>query len=720
MKTKKYIANIKLAVMSVFVFLSFAVKAEVVECATIAEIKQQANGTEIKYTGTAQTTFYNDSYNGLFVEDATGGILLKGYTRSSKSSDKVKDNMSVTGLVGTVDFGDAGKPWGLKITDKKAATVSDSQFTPARVTMSDFLSNLSAYEGKAIVITNAETRQQDNKYYLDDLYFFTTPVSTKAPAAGEFAGCYVGKEYNRFIFCSAEYSKATEFFSFSDMSAYYKGKNIEIVDAKVRGSVFVNYVDKNKKVVFAQYQSVSGVINGLSLFVDGDISFNVGDEINGFYGKYTSEYKNIMTATDFKGAYFNQNSAVKLNVVTSGNKLEENADVNITSLLSHKTSALLYHAQVIYSKYSGNLYLASNGKYYYKVTYQQSKGGDDDGFEYVTDSICVVPADGFDLSKFLGDSVLLRGVYDASVVNEQPTLIIRNAADFVQTYYEFATIADMVDFGEMPSSLIEYELTGEVVVNYKRSQNKGTINWAFVEDETGVLAINCLNTKFSYSSGDRVKGIKGVFACDKKHLPNITLSNDATIELVSSDNELNMMRASLLEVIRDTMKYAGHLVEVYNVRGDSIQYENHDGSLFWSYFIEENGYRMNYSFPKTKEEAQNGSDYQAAKAFVGLNTVEAFVNFNCLDGGYVIYEISRSQQDSLIVDVMDVEDTNVNIYSSNGLLYVEPFTEQDIEIYTIDGLLYYSKNNTLGIVVECPNGIVIVKVGNRIYKSFVK
>ena len=717
MKKQNYF---RLIICSIFIFSFFFVKADIVECSTIAEIKQQEKGTEIKYIGTAQTTFYNDLYNGLFMEDATGGILLKGYSKNSKSSDKVKDNMSVTGLIGTVDFGDSGKPWGLKITDKKAATVSDSPFSPTRITMSDFLDNLSLYEGKAVVVTDAKTTQIDNKYYLGDVYFYTTPVSTKAPAAGEFAGCYVGKEYNRFIFCSAEHSKAIEFFSFSDMSAYYKGKSIDIVDAKVQGSVYVTYVDKVKNIVFAQYKSITGVTNGLSIFVEGENSFKAGDEISGFYGKYTDAYKNITDQFNFKGAYFNQNSTTKLNIVSRDNVLDENADVNITSLLSHKMSALLYHAQIIYSKYAGKLYLASDGKYYYKITYQQSLGGDDDGFEFKTDSIVVVPADGFDLTKYLGDNVLLRGVYDAKVIYEQPTLIIRGASDFVQDHYEFANIAEMIAFGQMPSSLVEYELKGEVVVNFKRSQNKGAINWAFVEDETGVLAINCMNTKFLYSSGDKIKGIKGIFACDKKHLPNITLSTDATIELVSEDNELNFMRASLNEVIRDTMKYAGHLVEVYNVRGDSIQYENHDGSSFWSYFVEENGYQMNYSFPKTKEEAQNGSDYQAAKAFVGLNTIEAFVNYNCLDGGYVIYEISRSQQDSLILDVVDVEDMNVNIYSLNGLLYVEPTLEQDIEIYTIDGLLYYSKKNTLGVVVECPNGIVIVKVGNRIYKSFVK
>lgn len=711
--------NFKIILLAILMSISAFVEAQV-ECATIAEIKQQANGTEIKYIGTAQTTFYNDSYNGLFMEDATGGILLKGYTKSSKSSDKVKDNMSVTGLVGIVDFGDAGKPWGLKITDKKAATVSESQFAPTRVAMSDFLSNLSVYEGKAIIITDAEVKQQDNKYYLDNLYFYTTPVSTKAPAAGEFAGCYVGKEYNRFIFCSAEYSRATEFFSFSDMSAYYKGKDIEVVDAKVRGSVFVNYVDKNKKVIFAQYQSVSGVMNGLSLFVDGDVSFNVGDEINGFYGKYTSEYKNITTATDFKGAYFNQNSTAKLNVVTSGNRLEENADVNITSLLSHKKSALLYHAQVIYSKYSGKLYLASNGKYYYKVTYQQNKGGDDDGFEFVTDSICVVSADGFDLNKFLGDSVLLRGVYDASVVYEQPTLIVRNATDFVQTYYEFATIADMIAFGEMPSSLIEYELTGEVVVNFKRSQQQGVLNWAFVEDETGVLGINCSDTKFSGAKGDKVRGIKGTFEMSGKNLPNITLSSNAVIEKISSENELNVMRASLKEVIRDTMKYAGHIVEIYNVTGDSIQYENHDGSVFWSYFIEEDGYKMPYSFPKTAEEQKQGSNYQAREVIKGLNTIEAFVNYNCLDGGYVIYEIKRTPQDSLIVETENIKEFNANVYSFNGELHIESLG-QYISVYTIDGLCVYSNRNTSNsVVIRGLKDIVFVKVDNEIYKIFVK
>ena len=716
---------LKLVFLSIVLTFSVVIEAQV-KCATIAEIKKQSAGTQIEYTGAAQTTFYNSTYSGLFMEDETGGILLKGYNQSSKNNDKVKDNMSVTGLIGTWELGDSGKPSGLKIDskNKNLPTVSENNFVPTSVEMVDFISNPTAYEGRAIVIKNAITTKKDGKNYLGEVPFYTSNVSAIAPAAGEFAGCYVGLEYNRFLLCSAEQTKATEFFAFSDMAAYYKGKQIEILDAKVQGSVLVNYVQKindNQTALFTQYVSTNGMINGLIVFVEGNSNIKAGDEIGGICGKYTDVYKNVSKEFDFKGAYFYQSSSSALNVISENNKLVEKANVNISSLISHKSAALDFHSQIIVSRSAGKLYL-SDGKYYYKVSYEQSTSGDDTtGFEQVEDSICVVALNGLDLSKYVGDGVLLRAIYDAGVINQQPTLIVRNENDFLKTYYSFNNIGEMLAAGQLSSSSIVYELKGEAVVNMKLSQQKGALNWAFIEDETGVLGINCSDQKFSASRKDKIKGIKGRFEMSGKNLPNITLSSDAKIEVLSSKNELNIIRASLKEVIKDTMKYAGHIVEIYNVKGDSVQYEDHDGTKYWSYFIEEDGYKMNYTFPKNAEEAKNRVDYQTGTAIVGLNTIEAFVNYNCLDGGYVIYEISRTPQESVIVDTEYIRECDVNIYSSNGVLYVEAERGQKISVYTINGLCVYSGISVSDCLkINNLRGIVIVNIDGIPFKAYVK
>ena len=696
------------------------------QCSTIAEIKKQPAGTEIEYIGTAQTTFYNGTYNGLFMEDETGGILLKGYNQSSKNNDKVKDNMSVTGVIGTWEVGSSGTPSGLKIASKNktAPIVSESNFIPTSVKMADFIVNPTDYEGKAILITDAITTKKDNKNYLGEIFFYTSNVSTVAPAAGQFAGCYLGLEYNRFLLCSAELTRATEFFAFSDMATYYKGKSVEILDAKVQGSVLVNHVQKindNQTALFAQYKSTNGTTNGLIIFVEGSNSINVGDEISGICGKYTDVYKNVVKEFDFKGAYFYQSPTSMLNVISQNNKLAEKANVNISSLVSHKASALDYHSQIIVSRYTGELY-SLDGKYFYKVTYEQSSAGDDTtGFEQKSDSICVVGCDGLDLSEYIGDEVLLRAVYDANVVNQQPTLIVRDKNDFLKTHYSFDNIGEMLVAGQMSSSSITYELKGEAIVNMKLSQQKGALNWAFIEDETGVLGVNCSDKKFSASRKDKVKGIKGTFEMSGKNLPNITLSSDAEVEVISSKNDLNILRASLKEVIKDTMKYAGHIVEIYNVKGDSVLYENHDGTTFWSYFIEEDGYKMNYSFPKTAEEQKNIPDYQTRTVITGLNTIEAFVNYNCLDGVYVIYEISRTPQENTIVDTEYVTENDVNIYSSDGTLYIETVKGQNISVYTISGLCIYSGVNSTNILtINNLKGIVIINIDGIPYKAYIK
>ena len=119
-----------------------------VECATIAQIKQQPDKTKIIYTGTATTTYYNGTYNGLFIQDETGGILLKGYTQNGKSTDWVTDSMQVTNITATWTIGSSGSAPGISVAtaDKKLPTCTPNiAFQPQRITMQQlfFLKNFS-------------------------------------------------------------------------------------------------------------------------------------------------------------------------------------------------------------------------------------------------------------------------------------------------------------------------------------------------------------------------------------------------------------------------------------------------------------------------------------------------------------------------------------------------------------------------------------------------
>ena len=135
--------------------------------------------------------------------------------------------------------------------------------------MAEFFANKASYEGKAIVITDAEISPKvNNKYYLnnavDSVYFHSNNVSSYAPAGGEMAGVYVGLQYDRFILLAPNFIKATKFYTFTDMSTYYKGRNYEVVDAEVGGAVLVNYVtkiDETTTAIFAQYLGLTGLLN---------------------------------------------------------------------------------------------------------------------------------------------------------------------------------------------------------------------------------------------------------------------------------------------------------------------------------------------------------------------------------------------------------------------------------------------------------------------------
>ena len=184
------------------------------ECKTIAEIKQQPDKTQILYTGTAKTTFYNGTYNGIFMEDETGGILLKGYTQNSKSTDWVTDSMEVTNITATWSVGSSGSAPGITVAtaDKqKPSCTFDVAVNPTRITMAEFFANQASYEGRAVVITDAKISPKiSNKYYMnnevDSVYFLPTNLSSYAPAGGEMAGAYLAQQYDRFVLCAPEFT----------------------------------------------------------------------------------------------------------------------------------------------------------------------------------------------------------------------------------------------------------------------------------------------------------------------------------------------------------------------------------------------------------------------------------------------------------------------------------------------------------------------------------
>ena len=112
--------------------------------------------------------------------------------------------------------------------------------------------------------------------------------------------------------------------------------------------------------------------------------------------------------------------------------------------------------------------------------------------EMVVDSIRVIGDNGLELSNYVASDVIISGVYDANVIYDEPTIIVRDESDIRQKYYEYATIEELHIAGEPLSKNIVYGLTGEVVVNYKRTQKNSGISqtWVFVEDETGVIALD--------------------------------------------------------------------------------------------------------------------------------------------------------------------------------------------------------------------------------------
>lgn len=718
------------------------------ECKTIAEIKAQPDKTYIKYTGTAKTTFYNGkgtSSQGLFMEDETGGILLKSYLHSARTEDPyagtgkgwIQDGMEVTGILGTWSKGSSTSMSGLTTNaddlEKASGEISASgdryEIVPTRVTMDELVANLALYDGKAIIVTDANLTQEGTKYYMNGIPYYSSKVSVKTPVAGEFAGIYVGGDYNRFFLMSAELSKPTQFLTFSDMSAYYRSVSVEATDASVKAPVLVNYVTKladNKTAVFAQYKGLTGLLNeGITIFVDGETNVVAGDSISGIYGKYVDAYKSKTDVTDFKGAYFTQAPDKAFIVRSSNNPEVVNTGVNISDLLTNKL-CMNFSAQIIASRYNGKLY-AKDGKYYFSVKYEISNPGEDsDVMIEMIDSIAVVGANGLDLSKHVGNNVIISGIYDAVVVNAEPTIIVRDANDILVTYYAFDNIAELMAAGEPLSSNVVYGLKNEVVVNYKRTQvnTGGSQTWAFIEDETGVLALDLGASNIDAVVGDKIKGLKGVYddgiryGFDQFHAPFYKLTDGVVPEIVSSNNQPNILKATLKEVICDTMKYCSHIVEISNVGGSYRHYSDFTGETddYFIYDMDSPELEMHYSLG-----AAIGSvdpDILGVNKIIGENlTLTALMNFNCLDGYYVFYALKLEEPTALDNN----KHSDNKVYTANGTLYIETLGGQNIEVYTISGQNIYTTTNSSNITeINNLEGAVIVKINGDIYKTIIK
>lgn len=736
-----------------FCFVSILCLNAQTVCKTIAEIKAQPDKTLIKYTGSAKTTFYNGtgtSSQGLFMEDETGGILLKSYLHSARTADPyegsgkgwIQDGMMVTNIVGTWGKGSTGTAPGITIatadlenaSGEITATGDRYEIVPTRVTMAQLAENLSAYEGKAIIVTDANLTQENGKYFLNGIPYYSSKVSVKTPVAGEFAGIYVGEQYNRFFLMSAEHTKPTEFLTFSDMSAYYKSVSVEATDAGVRGAVLVNHVtkvDDTKTAIFAQYKGLTGLLNeGITIFVNGETNVQAGDSIDGIYGKYTDAYKNNAVVKDFKGAFFTQSADKAFNVRNSNNPEVVNTGVNISDLLTNKV-CMNYASQIISSRYKGKLYSHDN-KYFYKISYEISNPSEDsDGLIEVSDSIRVIGLNGLDLSKHTSNNVILSGVYDARVIyTDEPTIIVRDANDILVTYYAFDNIAELMAAGEPLSSNVVYGLKNEVVVNYKRTQvnTGGSQTWAFIEDETGVLALDLGASNIDAVVGDKIKGLKGVYddgiryGFDQFHAPFYKLTDGVVPEIVSSNNQPNVLKATLKEVICDTMAYCSHIVEISNVGGTYRHLSDLTGERddYFIYDMEYPEYEMHYVL--------GGGIGCVDPEVVGINAIKgenlvltALMNFNCLDGYYVFYALSLKDENGSSVDIDNSELSDVKVYSSNGTLFVETIGGQNLEVYTIAGQCVYSTTNSSNMTeFNDLNGVVVVKVNGEVYKTIVK
>lgn len=666
------------------------------QCKTIKEIRELPNNTEVEYTGIATTTFHTS--NGILIQDETGYLCIKNATLIQGGAAKIGPNTNITGIYGTfrhatnntmslIDIEFNEDALDIEIINK------DVKFDITEISLNDLLSNPNNYECRPIKLTDVETTNENETYYIgtqENKINLLKGWDVTIPARGTFEGYYGSNEDGKgFIIPSAEHVTATAYQNIFELKeAFYETdapNSLSIIAPMLVTYVHTNS-DNSINIYAQQTRAMYGMNETTGIVLkttNNNIKIEAGDIISGVKGLFSS-FKIDSNGNIKKGSTLtiSNEDMNKINIVSKNNKISTTLIDDLEYIIGGAT--INYEAQLGITP-KGTI--TKNGEKYILKT----------GSKFVF-------LEGINLSKYENQTYAISGVVDAGFINPgKTTIILRKETDIVATNYTFNSIAEMQEAGEPLATGTTYTLSNKVLVTNIHSWAgvDVTIYGIFVQDETAGLYIE---TYFNpnITIGDSILGITGSYH-------NFLLQKEGSTFTIISNNNLDKIEpedVTMATLKANPEKYANRVVKLIGV-GHGSKEVSQQGKTYIEKYLYQGKDTMIYDIWEYELYEYNN--------IIGVFDFGNYKSFS-------IIPLSQAHIEQGIYVETKVENTTENIiYTYNNMVYAIGATK--INIYNLNGqLITNTKNDNLNISNLQPGIYIVIAQNNnnRIITKIIK
>ena len=672
-----------------FLFITFAsiINSALAQksCATIADVCAQANNTEVLYTGTATTTFY--ASGGILIQDETGHLYVKNGTLSEYGSSKVNTKMKITNILGTfksatnsemphihIEFNDDANA--IKIVESSAT------FNITDISINDLIINPTHYECQPIRLTDVETFESNNAYYLgseNNKISLLKGWDVTIPTRGTFEGYYGSSDGTKgFVIPSANHVTATAYKTILDLKEAFYDNNpqnlLSIIDP-----VIVNYVRTNSDNsidVYAQQTTIMYGMpetKGILLKIESyDGTINIGDKLSGIKGLF-SHFKLDNNGKIAHGSTMTISTVNAKNIVIESKNNKQNT--TLIDDLEYVTDGNTINYEFILAITPKGTITKSADQYILK---SGSKS---------------IILEGLDFSQYEGQNFAVAGVIDAGNIHPgQTTIVLRKETDIIATSYTFNSIAEIKEAGEPLATGTTYTLTSNALVTHIHSWAgvDVTIYGIFVQDETAGLYVE---TYFNpnITIGDSISGITGSYH-------NFLLQKEGSPFTIISSNNLDKIEpeeVTMATLKTNPTKYASRVVKLIGV-GHGSKEVSQQGKTYVEKYLYQGKDTMIYDI----------WEYQLYE-YSNIIGVFDFGNYQ----SFSIIPLSQNHIEQGIYIETKIENTTENIiYTYNNVVYAVGATE--INIYNLNGQIVANVQNDNLNISSLHSGVYIVVAQN--------
>ena len=682
-----------------FLFITFAsiINSALAQksCATIADVCAQANNTEVLYTGTATTTFYTSG--GILIQDETGHLYVKNGTLSEYGSSKVNTKMKITNILGTfksatnsemphihIEFNDDANA--IKIVESSAT------FNITDISINDLIANPTQYECQPIRLTDIETFESNNAYYLgseNNKISLLKGWDVTIPTRGTFEGYYGSSDGTKgFVIPSANHVTATAYKTILDLKEAFYDNNpqnpLSIIDP-----VTVNYIRTNTDNsidVYAQQTTIMYGMpetKGILLKIESyDGTINIGDELSGIKGLF-SHFELDNNGKIAHGSTMTISTVDARNIVIESKNNKQNT--TLIDDLEYVTDGNTINYEFILAITPKGTITKSADQYILK---SGSKS---------------IILEGLDFSQYEGQNFAVAGVIDAGNIHPgKTTIVLRKETDIIATSYTFNSIAEIKEAGEPLATGTTYTLTSNALVTHIHSWAgvDATIYGIFIQDSTAGLYIETLSNP-NIAIGDSINGITGTY---HKYL---SLKEGTNLTIISSNNldKIQPEEVTMETLASNPEKYASQVVKLMGVGHGSRQVDNY-GQTQTENYLYQDSYEMIYDiWNYTLYEYNN---------IIGVFDYGSYQPFSIVP----LSQNHIEESEYLGVAIDNISSESQTIYIDNNVVFAPEATQ--LKLYTLNGLLIKDiKANTYDIS-HLQSGLYIITAQYNNHVSTIK